>query len=93
MKKLLVGIVLLMLAIPSFAGDASKRKFITKGMTEGEVVLKIGKPDNESALSGSGAAVVEKVWSYFPADQDAQAFTTITLKNGVVTAVDRNVSR
>src|SRR6218665_2989130 len=66
MRKVIAAVLLSALSIPSLAADASERKFIDKGMTESEVLLKIGKPDNESEVSGGGAKVVEKVWTYFP---------------------------
>lgn len=93
MREILVAALLSALTIPSLAADASERKFIDKGMTESEVLLKIGKPDNESEISGGGARVVEKVWTYLPHDGDRQTMTTITLKNGIVIAVDRTISR
>ena len=32
----------------AFAADPGERKFIREGMSEGEVMMKIGKPDSES---------------------------------------------
>ena len=93
MRKVIAAVLLSALSIPSLAADASERKFIDKGMTESEVLLKIGKPDNESEVSGGGAKVVEKVWTYFPHQDDKQTMTAITLKNGIVVAVERTISR
>ena len=93
MRRIVAAALLCALTIPALAADASERKFIGKGMTEGEVLSRIGKPDNESEISGGGARVVEKVWTYLPHDGDRQTMTTITLKNGIVIAVDRTISR
>jgi len=77
----------------AFAADAGDRKFIREGMSEGEVMIKIGKPDNESVDSGGGANVTVKRWMYFPTSGDPQTMTTITIRNGKVTEVSRQVSR
>lgn len=78
---------------PASTADASERRFIRKDMSEGEVLVKIGKPDTESIDSGGGAYIVVKRWVYFPAKRDEQTLTTITLSNGKVVEVDRQVSR
>jgi hypothetical protein len=87
----LVG--LLFLASSTFAADASDRKFIREGMSEGEVVMKIGRPDSESVDTGGGAKVTVKRWMYFPAYGDPQTVTTLTIREGVVVEVSRQVSR
>jgi hypothetical protein len=92
----LVRLVFLCLCLASsvaLAADASDRKFIREGMSEGEVVMKIGRPDSESVDSGGGATVAEKRWMYFPAPADPQTLTTLTIRNGKVTSVSREVSR
>ena len=93
MRKIIAAVLLCALSIPVLAADASERKFISKGMTEGEVLARIGKPDNESEVSGGAAKVVEKVWTYFPHPDDAQTLTTITIRNGRVVAIERTISR
>lgn len=62
-------------------------------MTEGEVLMKIGKPDSESIDTGGGAAVTVKRWIYFPTPGDQQTMTTIVLRDGKVIEVTRTVSR
>jgi hypothetical protein len=62
-------------------------------MSEGEVMLKIGKPDSESVDSGGGAQVVVKRWIYMPTSGDSQTMTTITFKAGKVTDVARQIAR
>ena len=75
------------------AADAADRKFIREGMSEGEVVMKIGRPDSESTDSGGGSQVAVKRWVYFPARGDSQTITTLTIREGKVVEVDRQVSR
>ncbi len=76
----------------TFAADASERRFIRQGMSEGQVLMKIGKPDSESIDTGFGAQVTVKRWIYLPAPDDPQTMTTIVLENGTVTRVTRQVS-
>lgn len=78
----------------SFATAAdSDRKFIREGMSEGEVLVKIGRPDSESTDSGGGARVVVKRWIYLPSAGDPQMLTTIVIREGKVTEVNRQMSR
>jgi len=91
----IVAVVLLVFLSASFAyaGDASERRFISKGMSEGEVLAKLGRPDHESLDSGGGAAETVKRWIYFPASGDEQTTTTVVLKSGEVIKVDREITR
>lgn len=89
MAMLCLGLV----ATLAVAADAADRKFIREGMSEGEVVMKIGRPDSESADSGGGSQVAVKRWVYFPARGDSQTITTLTIREGKVVEVDRQVSR
>lgn len=91
LRLLLVG--LLFLASSTFAADASERKFIREGMSEGEVVMRIGRPDSESVDTGGGAKVAVKRWMYFPTYGDAQTVTTLTIREGKVIEVNRQVAR
>ncbi len=75
------------------AADAGDRKFIREGMSEGEVMMKIGRPDSESVDSGGGAKTTIKRWIYFPASGDPQTITTITIREGRVAEISRQVSR
>ena len=83
----------LIMALPVFAADAGERRFITSGMTEGEVLMKIGKPDSQSEDTGGGAKVAVKRWIYLPAPGDSQTMTTIVIKNGKVEEVNRKVTQ
>ena len=84
---------LFFLASTTFAADASERRFIREGMSEGEVVMKIGRPDSESVDTGGGAKVTVKRWMYFPTSGDPQTVTTLTIREGKVVEVSRQFSR
>jgi len=94
MKNLLgVCCLLLLFASAALAASAKERRFISVGMTEGQVLEKIGKPDKESFDSGGGATETVKRWIYLPAPDDPQTITTVVLKNGRVIDVTREISR
>lgn len=77
----------------ALAADAGERKFIRVDMTEGQVLVKVGKPDSESVQTGGGAQTTVKQWIYLPDPGDPDTLTTITLVNGVVTDVSRKIAR
>lgn len=77
----------------ALAADAAERKFIREGMSEGEVLMKIGRPDSESVDSGGGSKVTVKRWIYFPSPGDPQTLTTLTVRDGKVVEVSRQMSR
>lgn len=80
---------------PALAGqpDARERGFIGKGMSEAEVLLRIGKPDHEAFIKNSKGQVEEKTWSYFPHPRDPQTLTIFTLRAGVVVLIERKIVR
>jgi hypothetical protein len=75
------------------AADADERRFIREGMKEGEVVLRIGKPDHETFIRNVKGEPEEKAWTYFPHPRDPQTLTILTIKAGVVDLVERKISR
>ncbi len=75
------------------AADAAERGFIRKGMKEGEVLLKIGKPDHEALIRAVKGEPEEKAWTYFPDSRDPQTLTILTLKAGVVVEIERKITR
>lgn len=77
----------------ALAADATERKFIREGMGEGEVLLKIGKPDHEAFIRVVRGEAEEKTWSYFPHARDPQTLTIVTFHAGVVSRVERKISR
>lgn len=90
----LAALALLSLASASaMAADAAERKFIRKGMGEGEVVLKIGKPDHEALHRAVKGQPEEKTWTYFPHARDPQTLTTLRFHAGRVAEVERKIAR
>lgn len=75
------------------AADARERGFIREGMGEGEVLLKIGRPDHEAFIRNVRGQAEEKAWTYFPDTRDPQTLTVITVKAGVVARVERKIAR
>lgn len=92
----ITGILACLLALGAtsgFATDAGERKFIRKGMGEGEVILKIGKPDHEAFRRVVRGEPEEKTWTYFPHARDRQTMTVLTFHSGVVTEIHRLIAR
>ena len=75
------------------ATDAAERKFIREGMGEGEVLVKIGKPDHEAFVRVVRGQPEEKTWTYFPDARDWQTLTIVSFHGGVVSRIDRKISR
>lgn len=73
----------------ALAGDASERRLIRTGMTEAEVLAKLGHPDMTTGARNSGVAR----WTYMPAPGDPETITAVTLTKGAVTDVERKVMR
>lgn len=85
--------LLALAAAGAAAVDARERGFIRKGMPEGEVVFRIGKPDHEAFVSNVRGQPEEKTWTYFPHRRDPQTLTIITLRAGIVANIERKISR
>jgi hypothetical protein len=75
-------------AIPAVA-DVAQRKFILPGMSEGEVVARIGNPD----MTSGGKGRKTSRWSYLPAPGDPQTITNVVFDYGIVIEVERKVMR
>ena len=78
LAKTLLACLLVAAPASSIAADAAERRFIRKGMPEGEVLLRIGKPDHEAFIRNIKDEPEEKAWSYFPHYRDPQTLTIIT---------------
>ena len=88
--------LLALVSVPTLAAhatDARERGFIRKGMGEGEVVLKIGKPDHEAFNRSIHGEPEEKTWTYFPHARDPQTVTILRFHSGVVTDIQRKIAR
>jgi hypothetical protein len=72
---------------PKTAGNAGERKFLRPGMTEGEVIAKVGHPE----VTSRGGKPPTHRWTYLPADGDGETITVVTFANGVVADIVRKV--
>ncbi len=68
-------------------GDASERRFLHPGMTEGEVLARTGAPDLKS---GGGGRKLAR-WTYMPVPGDPHTVTTVLFDYGRVVEVERKV--
>jgi len=75
-------------AVPVVA-DIAQRKFIMPGMSEGEVVARIGNPD----MTSGGKGRKTSRWSYLPAPGDPQTITNVVFDYGIVIEVERKVMK
>ena len=69
------------------AVDIAQRKFIVPGMSEAEVVAKIGQPD----MTTGGKGRKSSRWSYLPAAGDPNTITTVVFDFGKVIDVERKL--
>lgn len=68
-------------------GSPAERKFLQAGMSEAEVLQKVGRPDVES----NGRAKDGRRWTYLPTDGDPGVLTTLTFGGDKVTHIERKV--
>ena len=74
------------------SGNAAERRFIRTGMSEAEVLRRIGKPGVDGH-AGRKKGKDGKHWSYLPAAGDPDTITTLTIVGGQVANVERKVVR
>jgi hypothetical protein len=67
--------------------DAQQRRFLHGGMSEGEVIARVGQPDVK-ARTRRGVR-----WTYMPVADDASTMTTVTFERGAVAEVERKIIR
>lgn len=91
--KTIIFHLLAVAAAVAVAADARERGFLRKGMPEGEVLFKVGKPDHEAFVRDTKGRPEEKTWTYFPHSRDPQTLTIVTLRAGVVAAIERKIAR
>ena len=77
----------------ALGADARERSFIRQGMHEGEVLLRVGKPDHEAFIRNVRGQPEEKTWAYYPHPRDPQTLTVFTLRAGVVSTIERKIVR
>jgi hypothetical protein len=68
-------------------GDPAERKHVRVGMSEAELLMRLGTPDVTSGNKQKRGLR----WTWLPIDGDPDTITTVTLVNGSVTDVDRKV--
>jgi len=68
---------------------ANERKFVRTGMSEAEVLQRLGRPD----VTTGGSQRAGRRWAYLPRPGDPDTMTTLTLQGGSVTDVDRKLVR
>ena len=65
-------------------GEAGERRHLREGMSEGEVLARVGSPD---LASGKGSRRVR--WTFLPAPGDPQTMTMVRFEDGRVAGVER----
>lgn len=68
---------------------AGERKFVRSGMSEAEVLQRLGRPD----VTSGGGRKSGRRWAYLPRSGDPDTMTTLTLQGGSVVDVERKVVR
>lgn len=71
---------------------AGERRFVRIGMTEAEVLTRIGRPDINGHKKDKRSSGTMQ-WSYLPNAGDPGTITTVTIVGGKVTDVQRKISR
>lgn len=71
------------------SASAAERKFLQVGMSEAEVIQKVGRPDVESEGRAKGGGR----WSYLPTAGDSDTLTTLTFSGGKIAHVERKAVR
>jgi hypothetical protein len=71
-------------------GDAAvvERRHVKDGMSDGEVLARLGPPDLQSGKTGR-----KMRWTYLPAPGDPQTVTLLRFEDGKVVAVERTTMR
>ncbi|MBC7992330.1 MAG: hypothetical protein H7Z15_03695 [Rhizobacter sp.] len=91
--KALVFYILSAACALAVAADARERSFLSKGMQEGEVLFRVGKPDHEALINNVKGQPEEKTWTYFPHARDPQTLTVVTFRAGIVASIERKIAR
>lgn len=65
--------------------DAAQRRFVRPGMTEGEVIARLGQPE----VTSRGPTGKSSRWTYLPAARDPETITIIDFVDGKVVDVSQ----
>lgn len=76
-------------ALQAKRGDPAERRHAHTGMTEGEVIAKLGRPD----ITASGGRKGKNRWTYLPAAGDPDTITTLFIDRGAVVDIERKIMR
>ena len=68
-------------------GDPAERRHLHTGMSEGDVLARVGTPD---VTTGQNTGKQVR-WTWLPADGDQETVTTVTFVAGIVTNVERTL--
>jgi hypothetical protein len=69
------------------AADAQQRRFLHAGMSEGEVIARIGQPEVKTKTRRGVR------WTYMPVAEDANTMTSVTFERGAVAEIERKIIR
>ena len=69
------------------AGNAAERMHVRLGMSEGEVLARLGHPDTQVGAKNA----TSPRWTYLPAPGDPETVTTLTFQKGIVVDIERKV--
>ena len=69
------------------AGHAAERMHVRLGMSEGEVLARLGHPDTQVGARNANSPR----WTYLPAPGDPETVTTLTFAKGIVVDIERKV--
>jgi hypothetical protein len=67
--------------------DAQQRRFLHAGMSEGEVIARVGQPDVKTKTRRGVR------WTYLPVADDVGTMTTVTFERGAVAEIERKIIR
>ena len=93
MKKLLLLFLVLLYGSMASADAINMRDYIKlrKGMSEAEVLYRLGSPDHETIKSDYHHNILRKSWFFIPAKSSDKWITEIEFNsNGRIINLDRN---
>jgi hypothetical protein len=67
--------------------DPQQRRFLHAGMSEGEVIARVGQPEVRTKTRRGMR------WTYMPVTEDANTMTTVTFERGAVAEIERKIIR
>lgn len=71
------------------AGNATERMHLRLGMSESEVLARLGTPDVTAGAKGAPSPR----WTYMPAPGDPETITTLLFTKGVLVDIERKVMK